>query len=124
MVLDAFLIADSVCGTNASGRECAPQPVLEVFVTIGLVIVAAAIVLLIYNRITHRWASSQEMAGAVLAPVARLIARVSIAAPSKDPRDYQARGRGAGRRRTRRPRRRGLVADGGDARATSREDDS
>ena len=39
------------------GKECTPQPALEVLTTIGMAIVAAAMLLLIYNRITHRWAS-------------------------------------------------------------------
>jgi hypothetical protein len=91
VVLYPFLIAYSLCAANASGKECTPQPALEVLTTIGLAIVAATMLLLIYNRITHRWASSQEMAGAVLAPIARLIARLSIPAPSKDPSDYQTR---------------------------------
>jgi hypothetical protein len=126
VVLIPFLIADSLCGANASGKECTPQPALEVLTTIGLAIVAAAMLLVIYNRITHRWASSQEMAGAVLAPIARLIARLSIPAPSKDPRDYRTRGRrrDGGRGVTRRHPRRGLVDTDVDPRAAPHEDDS
>jgi hypothetical protein len=62
-------------------------------VTIGLAILAIAVVLVIFNRITHRWASSDEMATAVLAPIVRLIDRITRWSPSKDPRDYQKPGR-------------------------------
>jgi hypothetical protein len=89
-------IGTSSCGGLAA-RECAPQPVVQVLVLIALVTTALAFALLAYNRITRRWLSTQAMVDAVFAPIARMLTRMSIRWPSKDPADYRARGHYEGR---------------------------
>jgi hypothetical protein len=92
-MLAALFIVASSCSADLPEKDCTPQPALEVMVTIGLVILAIAVLLLIFNRLTHHWASSDEMATAVLAPIIRLINRIPRWSPSKDPRDYHKPGR-------------------------------
>jgi hypothetical protein len=89
----ALLTMSSSCGAGLAAKECTPQTGTEVLVGIALAILALIVLLLLFNRITRRWANSDEMATALLAPIARLIRQIAIPWPSKDPRDYQKPGR-------------------------------